>query len=129
MEHANIGDIIELSNGLKLRLEFENDKNYFKTVDISNEEDVTTFYDIDHLKEFVIGESVWGYQAFLYEIVNIIYQNDNEFQEVKSEVLYIIDDALKTLERLGSDDKYCVPNGIIWTYNEVRHFLIKHIKM
>ena len=128
MEHANIGDIVELSNGLKLRLDFDNDKQHFKTVDIFNELDITTHYQLKDLKHFTVGNSIWGYETNKYKIVNIIYQEDG-FLEIKSEVLYIVDNALNVLEAASGSNKYCVPNGDMWTYDEVRHFLIKHIKM
>lgn len=127
MEHANIGDIIELSNGLVLGLEFDYRDETFKTVDISNGINVTTSYRLKDLENFIIGESTWGHDTDKYKIIKIIRQED-EFQETKSEVLYIIDDALKALERSGSDNKYCVPNGSIWTYDEVREYLKKNIK-
>jgi hypothetical protein len=128
MEHANIGDIVELSNGLKLRLDFDNDKKHFKTVDIFNELDITTNYPLKDLKHFAVGNSIWGYGTETYKIINIAYQEDG-FLEIKSEVLYIIDNALNVLQAAGGSNKYYVPNGSVWTYDEVRHFLIKHIKM
>ena len=53
-----------------------------------------------------------------------IKSQDKEIEEiVKLELLYILEDALQLLEKTGYDNMYCLPNGSIWTFDEVRKYL------
>lgn len=76
MKTANIGDIIVLENGLRLRLEL--DCNQFKTYDIEENNDCTTGYDLSELKDFYVGYKIYGRGIEEYEIVEIIKSNKCE---------------------------------------------------
>ena len=72
--YARLGDTIILSNGLKLKVckDFsDGDIQYYKTVDISCNTNVTIGYSEDDIKKFCIGKKVWGYGVDEFEIVDI----------------------------------------------------------
>jgi len=72
--HARLGDAIILSNGLKLKVckDFcDGDVQYYKTVDISCNTNVTIGYMEDDIKKFCLGKKVWGYGVDKFEIVYI----------------------------------------------------------
>jgi len=72
--HARLGDTIILSNGLKLKVckdFYDGDIQYYKTVDISCNINVTIGYSESNIKEFCIGKKVWGYDVDKFEIVDI----------------------------------------------------------
>jgi len=80
INHAKLGDIVELSNGLKMEIcEDEKYPRYYRTVDISTKENVTTIISEHSLKTYCIGNRVWGYGSDEFAIVNI------KHEEVKSE--------------------------------------------
>jgi len=72
--HARLGDTLILSNGLKLKVckDFcDRDTQYYKTVDISCNTNVTIGYTEKDIKKFCIGKRTWGYDVDEFEIVNI----------------------------------------------------------
>jgi hypothetical protein len=69
--NANIGDIIVLDNGLKIKL-IREDEEHFKTVDIDNNSDCTTNIKIESLKDFYRDNITWGHGIKEYKIVEII---------------------------------------------------------
>ena len=61
INHAKLGDIVELSNGLKMEIcEDEKYPQCYRTVDISTKENVTTIISKHSLKTYCIGNKVWG---------------------------------------------------------------------
>ena len=48
--------------------------------------------------------------------------------EEREEVLYIIYHALEELESKGEDNKFMIPNGSLWTYEEVREYLENNLR-
>lgn len=70
--NVNIGDVVVLSNKLKMKLILEDNPNYFKTVDIENGSNCTTGINIKNLSDFCIGNTVFGHGVNDYEIVDII---------------------------------------------------------
>ena len=87
--HAKLGDTIILSNNLKIKVckdyfsEF-NSKQYYKTVDISCNTNITIGYTEENLKEFYLGNKMWGYGAEEFEIVDIVRKEVKE-KKVKVE--------------------------------------------
>ena len=80
INHAKLGDIVELSNGLKMEIcEDEKYPRYYRTVDIFTKENVTTIISEHSLKTYCIGNRVWGYGSDEFAIINI------KRKEVKSE--------------------------------------------
>jgi len=72
--HARLGDTLILYNGLKMKVckDFcDRDTQYYKTVDISCNTNVTIGYSEDDIKKFCIGKKVWDYDANELEIVDI----------------------------------------------------------
>ena len=72
--HARLGDTLILSNGLKLKVckDFcDRDTQYYKTVDISCNTNVTIGYSEKDIKKLCIGKKVWGYGTDEFEIVDI----------------------------------------------------------
>jgi len=72
--NARLGDTLILSSGLKLKVckDFcDRDTQYYKTVDISCNTNVTIGYSEDDIKEFCIGKKVWDYDANELDIVDI----------------------------------------------------------
>jgi len=72
--HARLGDTIILSNGLKLKVckDFsDGDIQYYKTVDISCNTNVTIGYTENDIKKFCIGKKIWGYDVDEFDIVDI----------------------------------------------------------
>jgi len=81
---ANIGDVIVLSNGLRLRLVLqENNENYFKTIDVNSGKDCTTSIHIERLNNLSIGSLTWGYGSNEYEIVEIIKDTYDHVKQPK----------------------------------------------
>ena len=69
---ADIGDIVVLSNNLKLKLILERNPDYFKTIDIDSGKNCTTGICLKDLDDLFIGSFTWGYGCNEYEIVEII---------------------------------------------------------
>jgi len=72
--YARLGDTLILSNGLKLKVckDFcDRDTQYYKTVDISCNTNVTIGYSEKDIKKLCIGKKVWGYGTDEFEIVDI----------------------------------------------------------
>ena len=72
--HVRLGDTLILSNGLKLKVckdYRDRDTQYYKTVDISCNTNVTIGYMEDDIKKLCIGKKVWGYGTDEFEIVDI----------------------------------------------------------
>ena len=72
--HARLGDTLILSNELKLKVckDFcDRDTQYYKTVDISCNTNVTIGYSEDDIKKFCIGKKVWDYNANELNIIDI----------------------------------------------------------
>jgi len=70
---VNIGDIMVLSNGLKLKLvPQEDNENYFETIDVDSGKPVTNGIHLRRLNDLSIGSLTWGYGSDEYEIVEII---------------------------------------------------------
>jgi len=87
--HAKLGDIIELSNGFKIGICKDHIHNYdtkqfYKTVDIFTNNEVTTCISEDDLKEYYLGNKVFGYGIDKYEIVNIKTEEITKVIELKS---------------------------------------------
>jgi len=81
--HAKLGDIVELSNGLKMEICIdEKYPRYYRTVDISTKENVTTIISEHSLKTYCIGNRVWGYGSDEFAIVNI---KSEEIKETKND--------------------------------------------
>ena len=81
--HAKLGDIVELSNGLKMEIcedYFYDSKQYYKTVDINTNKLVTNYISEDNLKEYCLGNKVFGHGIEKYKIINI------KTEEVKEEI-------------------------------------------
>jgi len=84
--HAKLGDIVELSNGLKIEIcedYFYDSKQFYKTVDINKNKVVTNYILEDNLKEYCLGNRVFGYGIDKYEIVNIKTDEVKEEKEVE----------------------------------------------
>jgi hypothetical protein len=74
MEHAKLNDIVELENGLIMKI-CNDYADYFKTVDTESGEEVTTvIYDLD---EYCVGNEVWGYGQSKSKIISIKEENKN----------------------------------------------------
>jgi len=88
--YAKLGDIVELSNGLKMKIcEDENINGYYKTVDIFTNKNITTYISENKLKEYYLGNKVWGYDAYKYEIINIKTEEiKKETKSVKTNKVY-----------------------------------------
>lgn len=51
----------------------------------------------------------------------------NEQKQAREEVLIILNYALNYMMLYG-DDKFCCPNGSIWSYEEVKEYIEKNLK-
>jgi hypothetical protein len=51
---------------------------------------------------------------------------DNEKNEIREEVLYILKDAINTLAQ--DSDGYCTPNGSMWSYEDVIKYVESNLK-
>jgi len=113
INHAKLDDIVELSNGLKMEIcEDEKYPRYYRTVDISTKENVTTIISEHSLKTYCIGNRVWGYGSDKFEIVNI----KREEQEVKEKK-----------NKLESETKQ-KPINKVYTYEMIPHKINWRIK-
>jgi len=114
--HARLGDTIILSNGLKLKVckDFcDRDTQYYKTVDISCNTNVTIGYSEDDIKKFCIGKKVWDYDAKLHDIVDII-RKQVKVKKVKIEQNKIVNSDKQVY-------KYkTLPRKIYWEITNVK---------
>jgi len=53
--------------------------------------------------------------------------NKYNHEDEKIEVLFIIEYALNYLRQDSDSDKFCVPNGSMWTYEEVKNYINKYL--
>ena len=116
--HAKLGDIVELSNGLKMEICIdEKYPRYYRTVDISTKENVTTIISEHSLKTYCIGNRVWGYGSDKFAIVNI------KHGEVKSE------EIKETKNDKRKSEVKEKPSNQVYTYEMIPHninWVIKH---
>jgi len=110
INHAKLGDIVELSNGLKMEIcEDEKYPRYYKTVDIFKNKNVTTEISEHSLKTYCLGNKVWGYGSDEFEIVNI------KHEEVKSE------DIKETKNKKRKPEVKEKPSNKVYTYEMIPH--------
>jgi len=108
--HAKLGDIIELSNGLKMEICIdEKYPQFYRTVDIFKDKNVTTEISEHSLKTYCIGNKVWGYGYDEFAIVNI------KHGEVKSE------EIKETKNDKRKSEVKEKPSNQVYTYEMIPH--------
>ena len=113
--HARLGDTLILSNGLKLKVckdFYDGDIQYYKTVDISCNINVTIGYSENDIRKFCIGKKIWDYDAKFHEIVDI------ERKQIKKR-------KEKIEQGKGNPDKIIfkyriLPHQIVWEVIDVK---------
>lgn len=113
--HARLGDTLILSNGLKLKVckdFYDGDIQYYKTVDISCNINVTIGYSENDIRKFCIGKKVWDYDAKFHEIIDI------ERKQIKKR-------KEKIEQGKGNPDKIIfkyriLPHQIVWEVIDVK---------
>jgi len=126
---AEIGDTIVLSNGLKMKLVMEKDReDYCRTIDVNSGKVCTTDIDLETLNGFVVGASTWGSGCDEYDIVEIIknVKDTGKIENVKNkvsipttttkEIIEVIYHRKETIVLIKTNGKYY--KGVSRCHNE-----------